>query len=146
MPTKVLAVISSASAQNEEPVPLTPEDLKQIRNLSPDISTVVARHVVVGENVAGCRLVHECRRCVSQPHVVIDDVYDDTCRKTTTTEPTTLHVGKCRPSRRVVTRQKSSKICRNEMKKVCDSPCQSCPDFCQPNKEFWCEDDFEVRH
>ena len=65
-----MVVISTASSQNEEPVPLTAEDLHQIRNLSKDVSTVVARHNVAGQNVAGCRLVHECRRCVAQVYDV----------------------------------------------------------------------------
>ena len=51
-------------------MPLTAEDLHQIRNLSKDVSTVVARHNVAGQNVAGCRLVHECRRCVAQVYDV----------------------------------------------------------------------------
>ena len=129
-------------AQNEEPVPLTSEDLQQIRNLSPDVSTVVARHIVVGQNVAGCRLVHECRRCVAQPHVVNDDVYDETCQKTTSEQAS--HVKNCRQTHRVVPFEKSVKICRDATEKICDAPCSSCPNFCQPNKEFWCEDDFEV--
>ena len=31
------------------------------------------------------------------------------------------------------------------MVKVCpDTPCKTCPVFCQPLKQIWCEDDFKV--
>ena len=40
--------------------------------------------------------------------------------------------------------EKKIKICQEQMEKVCDSPCFNCPTFCQPKKEFWCEDEYKV--
>ena len=40
---------------------------------------------------------------------------------------------------------KRIKGCHVIAKEVCTSPCYSCPKFCVPEKEFWCEDQFQVR-
>ena len=144
---QVLVVIASPAvvkSQNEESVPLTSEDFQQIRNLSPDVATVVARQSVAGQNIAGCRLVHQCRRCVAQPHVVIEDVFEDKCDDRRTKDKST-HVKNCRATTRVIPFQKNVKICHHSMEEICETPCASCPEFCQPNKQFWCEDDYEVR-
>ncbi len=107
-------------------------------NLPSDVANVVARQRVVGGNVAGCRLVHECRRCVAQPQIVVENIYDVECDKIS-------HVKNCRPKSRTVPFEKDVKICHHATEKICDTPCFSCPEFCQPNKQFWCEDDPEVR-
>ena len=39
---------------------------------------------------------------------------------------------------------KRIKGCHVLAKEVCSSPCYSCPKFCVPEKEFWCEDQFQV--
>ena len=39
---------------------------------------------------------------------------------------------------------KRVKGCHVLAKEVCTSPCYSCPKFCVPEKEFWCEDQFQV--
>ena len=136
---QVLSVIfSSVCGQNEVAVPLSAEDWQQIRNLSPDVASVMARQNAFDHNIAGrCRLIHECKRCVSQPRVIIDDVYDDACDKMT-------HVKNCRLKSRHVDFEKGVKICHHSTEKICETPCFNCPEFCQPNKQFWCEDDFEV--
>ena len=39
---------------------------------------------------------------------------------------------------------KRIKGCHGLVKEVCTSPCYSCPKFCVPEKQFWCEDQFQV--
>ena len=39
---------------------------------------------------------------------------------------------------------KRVKVCHILAKEVCKSPCYKCPKFCVPEKQFWCEDQFQV--
>ena len=39
---------------------------------------------------------------------------------------------------------KRVKGCHVIAKEVCKSPCYSCPKYCVPEKQFWCEDQFQV--
>ena len=76
----------------------------------------------------------------SQPHVVMDDVYDDECIEMSASSgkmsfDETSRVKNCRRSHRVVPFEKSVKVCHNEMEKVCETSCSNCPNFCQPNKQ-----------
>ena len=41
---------------------------------------------------------------------------------------------------------RSTKTCQEMVEKVCDSPCFDCPTYCQPHKQYWCTDEYEVRN
>merc|ERR1711862_111959 len=52
---------------------------------------------------------------------------------------------KCSVQIEVASKEQRVKICTPKMEKICpEKPCPTCPIFCQPLNQVWCEDDFKV--
>jgi len=66
-----------------------------------------------------------------------EDIYSEECNINN-------HVKNCRKLTTSKPFEKRIKICHVIAEKVCSGPCQNCPEFCQPNKQFWCEDNYTV--
>ena len=91
-----------------------------------------------------CVLSHECTRCVNGPNNLVtfdwclNDKEEKGDLKTTSQE--------CYTVNHEITKDQHVKICNPVFEKECpQETCDNCPLFCQPQKQVWCEDTFQVR-
>jgi hypothetical protein len=77
-----------------------------------------------------CILEHHCTKCIEKDQNGLEDCHLER---------------ECSNDEKVVTKKQEIKICNPILDKVCPkNPCKTCPMFCRPNKQIWCEDDFQV--
>ena len=111
---------------------LTLKEHQQISKLPAYVSSVAS------VEDAQCQLQHECTRCLplqNQPLTA--------CQSSQNGRQVSR--AKCEVQIEVVSKEQQVKICTPKMDKICpETPCPTCPIFCQPLNQVWCEDDFKV--
>ena len=84
-----------------------------------------------------CQLQYECTRCLPLQNKPLTACSTGNGRQ--------VSRQKCEVQTEVVSKEQRVKICTPKMDKICpEKPCPTCPIFCQPLNQVWCEDDFKV--
>ena len=111
---------------------LTLTEQRQISKLPAYVSSVVSKED------PQCQLQYECTRCLPLENQPSENHSQPKCAWETGP--------KCSVEIEVVTKEQHVKICTPKMEKICPekTPCPTCPIFCQPLNQVWCEDDFKV--
>jgi hypothetical protein len=113
--------VASAEASNRP----SPNEFDQLSKLPKYLSSVQS---LTNED---CILEHHCTKCIEKDQNGLEDCHLER---------------ECSNDEKVVTKKQEIKICNPILDKVCPkNPCKTCPMFCRPNKQIWCEDDFQVR-
>ena len=122
------AVLLASEVTMASTTSLTLTEQKQISKLPAYVSSVVSN-----ENPQ-CQLQYECRRCLPLENQPSNHV-----------KCGSENGPKCSVQIEVVSKEQRVKICTPKMEKICpEKPCPTCPIFCQPLNQVWCEDDFKV--
>ena len=110
---------------------LTLKEKRQISRLPAYVSSTAS------VEDAQCQLQYECTRCLPLENKPL----------TACSSPTARQVAgiKCEVQTEIMAKEQKVKICTPKMDKICpEKPCPTCPIFCQPLNQVWCEDDFKV--
>ena len=122
------AVLLASEVTKASTTSLTLTEQRQISKLPTYVSSVLSKED------PHCQLQYECTRCLP-----LENQPSNHMKCGSENGP------KCSVQIEVVSKEQRVKICTPKMEKICpEKPCPTCPIFCQPLNQVWCEDDFKV--
>ncbi|CAB4069158.1 unnamed protein product [Lepeophtheirus salmonis] len=125
-----LALWTHFSKGSEYSARLTTKDLALISSAS-------STSITLNEDPSRkCVLEYRCPDCKATDLSFVPQ-FDNACDD--------HHLKDCQLQFRIVPFQRRLRACRREKQRVCNEVCHGCPEFCDYNKLYWCEDEYKIQ-